>query len=275
MLTGGYPVAPFVPAAEDDPTMTLPPGAGLLAMPVPANPIADPAGYAAWRAPTVFASESLFDAAHMLGLTAALSGAPDFHTLHVDRREDRRHLAPGGGRSRGAARRAGGRAPGRPAGAWWRSAAPGPPIGTAARRRPSCRRWAAAARTPRRGARRAGGDHQPRRDAPSTPGIDFYGPGSSRHVPLILSAPACAPGRHRPARDARRSAGHRPLRAGGGDRDRRRRGTWATGNAGRWRPAADPRCRDGRSGPLARVSPGPLRGINYADGRTRSAPAPA
>ena len=37
MLAGGYPVAPFVAAAEDDPTQTFPPGAGLLAMPPPAE----------------------------------------------------------------------------------------------------------------------------------------------------------------------------------------------------------------------------------------------
>ena len=38
MLAGGYPVAPFVAAAEDDPTVTFPPGAG-------------PAGHAAARQP--------------------------------------------------------------------------------------------------------------------------------------------------------------------------------------------------------------------------------
>jgi arylsulfatase A-like enzyme len=84
MLTGGYPVAPFVASAEDDPTETLPPGAGLLAMPPASNRVADTAGYAAWRASTVFAKESLFDAAHALGLTTALLGAPDFQALHVD-----------------------------------------------------------------------------------------------------------------------------------------------------------------------------------------------
>jgi len=84
LLTGGYPVAPFVAAAEDDPNETLPPGAGLLAMPPPENRIANAAGYAAWRAPTVFASESLFDAAHALGWATALLGAPDFQTLHLD-----------------------------------------------------------------------------------------------------------------------------------------------------------------------------------------------
>ena len=84
MLAGGYPVAPFVAAAEDDPTITFPPGQGLLAMPPPANHIANPAGSAAWRAPAIFAGGSLFDAAAARGLTTAFIGTDDFHLLHVN-----------------------------------------------------------------------------------------------------------------------------------------------------------------------------------------------
>ncbi len=77
-------MAPFVAAAEDDPTVTFPPGQGLLAMPPPANHVANPDGYAAWRAPAVFAGGSLFDAAMARGLTTAFIGTDDFHLLHVN-----------------------------------------------------------------------------------------------------------------------------------------------------------------------------------------------
>jgi arylsulfatase A-like enzyme len=83
MLTGGYPTAPWVASAEDDPAQTFAPGAGLLAMPPPKGRLADGAAYAAWRAATLFPGESLFDAAHALGLTTALLGQSDFHALHV------------------------------------------------------------------------------------------------------------------------------------------------------------------------------------------------
>jgi hypothetical protein len=84
LLTGGYPTSPFVAAAEDDPTQTLPPGAGLLAMPAAANHVANQAAYDAWRAPTVFGAESLFTVAHARGMTTALLGDSDFHALHLD-----------------------------------------------------------------------------------------------------------------------------------------------------------------------------------------------
>jgi hypothetical protein len=84
VLTGGYPVEPWVPAAEDDPTQTFAPGAGLLAMPPATNHIADRAAYDAWRVAKVFPGQSLFDAAHALGLTIAVLGDSDFHLLHVD-----------------------------------------------------------------------------------------------------------------------------------------------------------------------------------------------
>ncbi len=83
LLSGGYPVVPYVPAAEDDPAQTVAPGAGLLLMPPAANHVANAAGYAAWRQPTTFPGGSLFEAAHTAGLTTALLGATDFHALHV------------------------------------------------------------------------------------------------------------------------------------------------------------------------------------------------
>jgi hypothetical protein len=84
LLAGGYPTAtPFFAAAEDDPTQTVPPGAGLLQMPVATSFIANHAAYDAWRQPTPFGGDSLFAAAHTLGMTTALVGQPDFHTLHL------------------------------------------------------------------------------------------------------------------------------------------------------------------------------------------------
>jgi arylsulfatase A-like enzyme len=77
LLTGGYPVSPFVAAAEDDPAQTFAPGAGLLAMPPPAGFVANSDGLQAWRAPMVFPGDSLFDAAHALGLTTAAVGDVD------------------------------------------------------------------------------------------------------------------------------------------------------------------------------------------------------
>jgi hypothetical protein len=84
MLAGGTPVAPFVPFAEADPGVTVAPGQGLLAMPPPANHVADPDALTAWRSTAVYATDSLFDAAHRLNLTTALAGMPDFHLLHID-----------------------------------------------------------------------------------------------------------------------------------------------------------------------------------------------
>jgi len=85
MLVGGYPVArPWIPAAEDDPAQTVLPAQGFLLMPPAARFVAHRAGYDLWRTQQRFADESLFDAAHALGMTTALVGAPDFHDLHVD-----------------------------------------------------------------------------------------------------------------------------------------------------------------------------------------------
>jgi hypothetical protein len=84
LLAGGYPTAtPFFAAAEDDPAQTLPPGAGLLQMPVATSFIANRPAYDAWRQPAPFGGDSLFDAAHTRGMTTALVGQPDFHTLHL------------------------------------------------------------------------------------------------------------------------------------------------------------------------------------------------
>jgi Type I phosphodiesterase / nucleotide pyrophosphatase len=85
LLVGGPPpLAAGLPTAESDPAVTLAPGAGLLLMPPAPRFAANAAGYAAWRRPGGVAAASLFDAAHALGLTTALVGAPDFEALHVD-----------------------------------------------------------------------------------------------------------------------------------------------------------------------------------------------
>ena len=84
MLTGGYPVqSPWIATAEDDPTQTVLPGPGLLAMPPPVSRVADESGYATWRKPQPFGDETLFAAARAAGFTTALVGTPDFHALHV------------------------------------------------------------------------------------------------------------------------------------------------------------------------------------------------
>ena len=84
LLTGGYPVAvPWISTAEDDPTASLAPAAGLLAMPPPAGRIANQPAFDAWRQMAVWADDSLLDAARRLGMTTALIGQPDFHDRHV------------------------------------------------------------------------------------------------------------------------------------------------------------------------------------------------
>ena len=146
MLAGGYPVAPFVAAAEDDPTVTFPPGQGLLAMPPPANHVANPDGAAAWRAPAVFAGGSLFDAAAARGLTTAFIGdgrlSPPARQSTGDggrRRRDAERSVPSSARWRRPIRAASWR--------WWRSAGPEPPTATPARPKTSCRRWRPPPRT--------------------------------------------------------------------------------------------------------------------------------
>jgi len=84
LATGAYPIAsPWISLPEDDRTQTVLPGLGLLAMPPPAGRVADPPARAAWRAPADFGDESLFAAARAAGFEAALVGAPDFHALHL------------------------------------------------------------------------------------------------------------------------------------------------------------------------------------------------
>jgi len=85
LLVGGLPTFTAANApAETDPAQLTAPGIGLLQMPVAPHFVANMPGYAAWRQPTPFAGETLFDAAHRLGLKTALVGQTDFHTLHLD-----------------------------------------------------------------------------------------------------------------------------------------------------------------------------------------------
>ena len=193
MLAGGYPVAPFVAAAEDDPTMTFPPGQGLLAMPPSANHVADPSGYTAWRAATLFAADSLLDAAAARGLTTAFIGTDDFHLLHVNPPATIADAAaPGGlGAQLGALG----------------AANPGGLLAVVA---------LGGTRTADRHSSQAQGELQALAAAVQDaaqgvpgalviitsrgattiddPGSDFYGPGSSRHVPLILIGPGVRAG---------------------------------------------------------------------------------
>ena len=84
LLVGGLPtLTPANAPAEDDPMQQTPPGIGLLQMPPVPGFIANRPGYEAWRQPTPWASESLFDVARKLGMTTALVGQPDFHATHL------------------------------------------------------------------------------------------------------------------------------------------------------------------------------------------------
>jgi hypothetical protein len=84
LLTGGYPVGrPWTSMAEDDPAQTVLPAAGLLAMPPPASRVADRPALDAWREAQPFPDESLFAAARAAGFATAIVGSPDFHLLHL------------------------------------------------------------------------------------------------------------------------------------------------------------------------------------------------
>jgi hypothetical protein len=193
MLAGGYPVAPFVAAAEDDPTVTFPPGQGLLAMPPPANHVANADGSAAWRAPAVFSGGSLFDVAAARGLTTAFIGTDDFHLLHVNPPATTVDAAATG--------------------------ALGAQLGALAADNPGGLLAVVAlgsARTASRHSKQAEDELQALAAAAEDavegvpgalviitsrgataiddPGADFYGPGSSRHVPLILIGPGVRAG---------------------------------------------------------------------------------
>lgn len=187
MLAGGLPANPFVPIAEDDPTVTGAPGLGLLAMPPPANPIADPDAASSWRSTAVFAAQSLFDAAHGLGLATQVIGAPDFHLLHVDPSAVDATV------------------PADDPGAALAATPPGlAVIALGAARTADRHSEAALAELSQLGTLVTG----ILQAAPTAlvvvtsrgattiddPGADFYGPGSSRHVPLILVGPGVRAG---------------------------------------------------------------------------------
>ena len=188
MLAGGYPVAPFVAAAEDDPTVTFPPGQGLLAMPPPANHVANPDGVTAWRTPGVFAGGSLFDAASARGLTTAFIGTDDFHLLHVNPPVTTVATAAAGGLGA----QLGALATDNPGGLLAVVALGG--ARTANRHSTQAQTeltaLAAAAQDAAQGVPGALVIITSRgATTVDDPGSDFYGPGSSRHVPLINLGP--------------------------------------------------------------------------------------
>jgi arylsulfatase A-like enzyme len=193
LLTGGYPVAPFVAAAEDDPTITFPPGQGLLQMPPAANRVADPDGYTAWRTASVFGGGSLFDAAAARGMATAFIGTGDFHLLHVAPPATTAAAAATGG-----------------LGAQLAALAAQSPAGLLAvvslDGTRTADRHSAAAGQELQALAAAAADAAAgipgalvlitSRGATSIEdvGSDFYGPGSSRHVPLILIGPGVRAG---------------------------------------------------------------------------------
>ncbi|HLK93832.1 MAG TPA: alkaline phosphatase family protein [Polyangia bacterium] len=194
MLSGGYPVAPFVAAAEDDPTASFPPGQGLLQMPPAAGRVADMAGYDAWRAAGVFTQSALFDAAAARGMTTALIGPTDFQVLHVNPPAMTVAAAAAGGLGAQLA----GLAAAQPAGLLAVVSISGAPR--------TANRDSAAAKSELQTLAAAVADAAQgipnalviitSRGATTIddPGSDFYGPGSSRHVPLILVGPGVRPG---------------------------------------------------------------------------------
>jgi hypothetical protein len=84
-LAGSLPTAaPGIPTAEDDPAQLVAPGAGLLKMPVPPGFVANRPGYEAWRSSeNGFAAPTLFDAVQKMGMMTAVVGKPDFQTIHI------------------------------------------------------------------------------------------------------------------------------------------------------------------------------------------------
>ncbi len=192
MLAGGLPANPLTPTAEDDPTVTVAPGQGLLAMPVPAGFVANPAGYDAWRTVGLAATDSLFEAAHRAGLTTALIGALDFYLLHVDPAAvDMTVPAAHPSDAIAAVQALAGQhvfavvAIGDPRTADRHSATA---LGELAQLGDAAASIAAAIPNAlvvvtSRGA-----------TAIDDPGSDFYGPGSSRHVPQLLVGPGVRPG---------------------------------------------------------------------------------
>ncbi len=85
MLVGGYPVrTPYIPYAEDDPSQQAAPGFGLMQFPAAASHIADQAGYQVWRNPQNFGVQSVLQGALAIGATSALIGQMDFQDAHLD-----------------------------------------------------------------------------------------------------------------------------------------------------------------------------------------------
>jgi hypothetical protein len=214
MITGGYPVYPFVAAAEDDPSQTLAPGAGLLAMPPAAGFVANPDGLAAWRAPVIFPGDSVFDAAHLLGRGTALLGDSDFHALHTGRAAIDVGPAAGAGGAAGAAGAVGSMGAGAEVGpsveAGLASLMASYPrflavvaVGTGARTSdrhagPALEELATLSGVVADVAAQASGALIVVTSRGATPiddpQPDFYGPGTSRHVPLLLLGPGVRAG---------------------------------------------------------------------------------
>jgi arylsulfatase A-like enzyme len=88
LLTGTYPpfLTAYVPFAEDDPAQSGPPGWGEFKIPPAPDFKADPTGYALWHSgQDRYEDQTIFDAAKTAGLASqtALLGAPDFHLAHI------------------------------------------------------------------------------------------------------------------------------------------------------------------------------------------------
>ena len=195
MLVGGLPTFTVsIAPAETDPTQLTQPGIGLLQMPTAPHFIANVPGYTAWRQPAPFAGESLFYAAHRLGLRTVVTGQPDFHTLHLDPASIDLTTSPTTDYFAYTAVQAA-------LELWPRALILAALDGarTAERHSEAARAELAALGTAlakivaaapgalivitSRGATTI-----------DDPGADFYGPGSSRHVPLILLGPNVRPG---------------------------------------------------------------------------------
>jgi len=81
LFAGGYPSVTFASAPEDDPAQTFDPGAGLLAMPPPPGFAANPYGFHFWGTYMQFPGETLFNTALARGLTTAVTDDVDFNHL--------------------------------------------------------------------------------------------------------------------------------------------------------------------------------------------------
>ncbi len=277
MLTGGYPVAPFVAAAEDDPDQTFPPGAG-------------PPGHAAaggprrqsgrLRRPGARRPSSPATACstrpRARGLTTALLGDRRLSRSCTSTR--RRSTADAAAPAASLGAQLGALAAANPGGLLAVVALGGPRTANRHEQpapRASSRRWRPLSRTlAARRAERARDRHQPRRDDHRRSRIRLLRAGHRRATSRsFLSARACAPASSAASR-RRPPTSPPPILYGARARrrlDRRRARDLGHRDPGRRRPAADPRCRDARVMPsCARFS---IRGINRPDGRTRTAAA--